>query len=408
VGGRGGKVIEVTNLNDSGAGSFRAAVEASGPRIVVFRVGGTITTTSHINVKDPYLTIAGQTAPGEGVQVRGGMFKISTHDVIVRHMRFRPGDLMASSATGIDAVFLNGAKGSEAYNVVLDHCSMTWGPDTGGVSMSVDVHDVTVQDSITGEGLYLSHHKEGTANNGGHSKGMVISDLQGKYGPQHPTRITLLRNLFINSDDRNPSLQQVEAVDMVNCVIYNWGKHAAFGNAYSLNLIKNYFIRGPKTSDLTAYSPTDKSGETLHSNAVYEYGNLTEGFSTVRGKPSEVYSSTRKSPYSLNSELTPQQAYDRISASVGAIVPVRDSEDYRIISDLQSRGGTFLNGVGSPAPKISWPALASGTPRKDSDHDGMPDDWENSNGLTPNANDSAGDRDHDGYTNIEEYINSLK
>jgi hypothetical protein len=409
VGGRGGRVIEVTNLDDSGAGSLRTAVKATGSRIIVFRIGGTITLSKNLLIRSPFITIAGQTAPGDGVQIRGGGIKIETHDVVLRHLKLRPGDLLGSPrSTGIDALFLNGAGGAETYNVIVDHCSMAWGPDTGGVSMSVNVHDVTVQDSISGEGLYLSHHSEGIPPNG-HSKGIVISDLQGAYGAGHPSRITLLRNLFTTSDDRNPSLQQAESVEMVNNVIYNWGQHAGFGNVFSLNLIKNFFIKGPETTYLVAWKPTVKSGEVLHTAAVFEQGNLTEGFSTVRGSPDSVYVNAILVPYSLSaSEIDPQQAYNKIVDSVGATLPVRDSVDQRIIDNLRNRTGSFLNGVDSPLPSISWPTLTAGIPPVDFDHDGLPDDWEILRGLNLSVNDSAGDRDGDGYTNIEEYINSLK
>jgi hypothetical protein len=407
-GGRGGRVIEVTNLNDSGAGSLRAAIEATGPRIVVFRTGGTITLATHIVISSPFITIAGQTAPGDGVQVRGGGLKIETHDVVLRYLKLRPGDLLGSpKSTGLDGLYFNGVRGKETCNVIVDHCSVVWGSDTGGISMSVDVHDVTVQNSINGEGLYLSHHNEGVPPKG-HSKGIVISDLQGDYGRGHPTRITLFRNLFTTSDDRNPSLQQVESAEMVNNVIYNWGKHAGFGNVFSLNLIKNFFIKGPETTHLVAWKPTVKSGEVLHTSAVFEQGNLTEGFSTVRGSPDSVYASATLSPYSLSSlEVDPQQAYNEIVASVGATLPVRDSVDQRIINNLKNRSGNFLNGVGSPAPTISWPSLAAGTPPVDSDHDGMPDDWELSHGLNPKNAEDRNSTAPSGYTYVEEYFNGL-
>jgi purple acid phosphatase-like protein len=409
VGGRGGRVIEVTNLNDSGAGSFRAAVNTTGPRIIVFRTGGTITLLNNLDITSPFIYIAGQSAPGDGLQIKGGFLKVATHDVIIRYMKFRPGDYLAANATGTDGLFIDGTKGLNTYNIIVDHCTIVWGPDTGGISMSVNVHDVTVQDCIEGEGLYLSHHLEGTVASGGHSKGSVLSDLQQAYGTDYPTNITLLRNLLTTSDDRNFSLQQTIGMEIVNIVIYNWGKHATFGNVQSLNLIKNFYIEGPETSYHVCYKPTVKAGETLHLNAVYESGNQIEGSATIRGDPQTVYASTRFSQYTLASELTPQQAYDRIVGSGGASFPIRDSCDLRIINNLKNRTGVFLNGVDSPAPSIGslWPTLAAGTPPVDSDHDGMPDTWEIQRGLNPNVDDSAADRDGDGYTNIEEYINGL-
>jgi hypothetical protein len=146
-GGRGGKVIYVTNLNDSGAGSLRAALQDASPRTVLFKVSGTITLTSDIIIKKPFLTVAGQTAPGEGVQIKGAQIKIATHDVIIRYLKMRTGDEKNNSdPADRDSVALN--HNTNAYNIVVDHSTLIWGPDIGGLTFLNGAHDATVSNSI--------------------------------------------------------------------------------------------------------------------------------------------------------------------------------------------------------------------------------------------------------------------
>ncbi|HWQ14633.1 MAG TPA: DNRLRE domain-containing protein [Roseiflexaceae bacterium] len=405
-GGRGGRVIYVTTLADSGAGSLRAALEASGPRMVLFKVAGTITLQNDINITQPFVTIAGQTAPGEGVQIKSGMIRIRTHDVVIRYLKMRVGDQPSGSdPMDRDAIALSGTNGADVYNIVIDHCSLVWGPDIGGVSMLVNVHDVTVQNSIMGEGLYLSRHPEGTAEQSGHSMSSSIFQLDSAtYGNSYPRRITMHHNLFTTSDHRNPAVIGGENVDIVNNVIYNWGQKAAHGNPRKLNLINNMFIRGPMTTGLTAWRPQLHSTTPSYFPAsVFEQGNVTVGFNSVRGDPQSVYAPGRFSPYSITTEQSAQAAYDRLVQDVGANRPVRDSVDQRIVSNMIQRTGTFLNGV-----DLVWPNLASGPAPADADGDGMPDSWEQSqfgNTSRGSASDSRGDLDGDGYTDLEEYLN---
>ena len=212
-GGRGGQVIEVTNLNDSGTGSLRAAVEASGARTVIFRVGGTIEITSDNNrlrVMNPYLTIAGQTAPGDGILIRGGMLDVQTHDVIVRHLRIRPGPVAAIDAAQVFAVQ------GEIHDVIFDHVSMSWSTDEAFSVFSslADVHNVTLQWSILSESLDCSTHPEGC-----HSKGLLV-------GASNLSEVSIHHNLLSHHQDRNPLLSSGN-VDFVNIIIYNWGFDAS-------------------------------------------------------------------------------------------------------------------------------------------------------------------------------------
>jgi pectate lyase len=422
AGGRGGRVIYVTNLNDSGPGSFREALSASGPRIVLFRVSGTIDLASEIHIKNPYVTIAGQTAPGGGVQIRGGQIVVLTHDVIIRYLKVRSGDGGGqNNDQERDPITVNG--NTDVYNIVIDHSTMIWGPDIGGIALLNAARDSTVSNSIIGEGLYLSEHPEAVPGQGGHSTSLNISELN---STSFPTRITVYHNLLTTSSDRNPRVIGGANIDIVNNVIYNWRNSPSQGNPRSLNLIKNYFIPGPMTTNrnaLAAWLPKAESGSSLRQGSVFESGNLAEGFTSLRDDPQSVYSAARFEPYSIANEVTPQEAYAKIldevgasrqvSGSDGTITSYRDPVDERIIGNLINRTGTFVNGIGYDGgegfPAISWPVLASGTPAVDNDNDGMPDAWEgryfgNTNRGSPN--DSSGDLDGDGYTDLEEYINS--
>lgn len=421
-GGRGGQIIYVTNLNDSGAGSLRSALTASGPRLVLFRVSGTITLEKDISIKEPYLTIAGQTAPGEGVQIRGAQIHIETHDIIIRYLKVRSGDLMnASLEENRDAITVNNL--DQAYNIVIDHSTMIWGPDIGGLSFLNGAHDATVSYSIIGEGLYLSHHPEGNLASAGHSMSMNITELD---SPVPPRRITVHHNLLTTSADRNPRIIGGENIDVVNNVIYNWRNSASQGNTRSLNLINNIYIRGPMTSKPSSFfiwMPKVEDGGSLHYSSVYEAGNITEGFLKQRNGPTQVYSDTLFTPYSMAAEEDPPGiVYDKVLREAGANLQVagrtgyfrtiRDSVDQRIIDNVLNRTGSFFNGIdydnvlGFPA--ISWPELQGGKQAIDNDLDGMPDAWEllHFHSIRRGSQEeTSGDYDRDGYTDVEEYLN---
>lgn len=420
-GGRGGRIIYVTNQDDAGTGSLRDAVETSGPRIVLFRISGTITLKSDIVVREPFITIAGQTAPGEGVQIRGAQVKIATHDVIIRYLKVRSGDASdKSTEANRDAVTIY--NDFDAYNVVIDHSTMIWGPDVGGVTFLSGAHKATVSYSIVGEGLYYSNHPEATFAQSGHSKGLAITELASRI---YPEQITIHHNLITTSADRNPRIIGGVNIDVVNNVIYNWEFSSSQGNPRSLNLINNYYIRGPMTTDSIAFyawMPKVELGGILHLSSVFESGNKLEGFNEPREGPMEVYVAQRFNPYSMNFEDSPDVAYRKIVADSGADLQVagetgqfqiiRDSVDKQIINNLVTRQGAFVNGVNdngvSGFSSIIWPSLASGTPAIDSDNDGMPDAWEKyyfGNTERGSSYNSSSDFDNDGYTDVEEYLN---
>ncbi|HEY7736293.1 MAG TPA: hypothetical protein VH813_05825 [Candidatus Limnocylindrales bacterium] len=401
-GGRGGRVIYVTNLADSGPGSFRAAVTATGPRTVLFRVAGTITLGSDIKVTQPYLTIAGQTALGEGVQVKGGMLSIQTHDVLIRYMRFRTGDDTTPTPADTDALSGNG----EAGSIVVDHSTIIWGPDVGGATWLNGTHDVTVQDSILGEGLKLSRHPEGTAEQGGHSYSTNITDLDpaGSY----PARITYYGNLITTSASRNPRVIGAACVDFVNNVVYNWGYKAGYGNPRSLNLVNNWWRSGPETTSPYFWDPdTSADYPTLFAGTVFESGNVGDGIAIARNAPYTVYRSTIGCPLSVGA-TSAADAYVRVLAGAGALRPVRDPVDQRLIDNVRNRSGRFVNGTGQVGPNPIWPSLAAAAAPTDADLDGMPDAWETSmfgTQVRGSASATGGDFDGDGYTDLEEYLN---
>lgn len=377
TGGRGGTIYTVTNLNDTGKGSFRDAVSQPN-RIVVFKVAGVINIKSRVSVS-PNITIAGQTAPGEGITLYGNGLSFSGADnAIVRYIRIRMG---INGDKGKDAVGI--ANGS---NMIFDHLSVSWGLDET-FSVSGEVSNITIQDCIISEGLYS------------HSAGGLIQTTGG---------ISLLRNLYINNHTRNPKVKGIN--QFVNNVVYNW-KVAAYilgggsqGHSYA-NVTNNYFIAGPNTSA----NPFTRGNENFH---IYATGNFFD--SNRNGQldgaviPKEGYTVVdwKESPfdYPVIRELSPEKAYSYVLQHAGASLK-RDNVDQRLINEITSLGK--LGAIVSKEKEIPAVKVAD-RKAKDKDGDGLPDLWEKKNGLDPSrAGDDQIDKDGNGYTSIEEYINSL-
>ena len=384
-GGRGGKVIKVTNLNNSGSGSFREACQASGARIVVFDVGGRIQLTSELVIKNPYITIAGQTAPGDGITISNHSISVRTHDVIIRNIRFRLGD----ASSGLDAIQLNACCG-DVYNVIIDHCSMSWATDEN-VSTYRAVRDSTFSWNIIAEGI----------NNELHGMGLLIGD-------DPKTKVSVHHNLFAHNRERQPVIQSGTQTEIINNVVYNWQNRATQirDDAYT-NIIGNYYKVGPSWSG-------DKKGIWFGETTARAYvkGNIGPGRPTDTGDEWNAVtgSTANRSLTSVVSSGTvtiqsASDAYNSVLAGAGAITPYRDPVDEEIINDVKTGKGSVIN---SQSEVGGWPKMNSSYPLEDSDNDGMPDTWEKSNGLDPNnSEDGNNDKDGDGYTNIEEYINSL-
>ncbi|MBE6207130.1 MAG: polysaccharide lyase [Rikenellaceae bacterium] len=458
-GGRGGKVLTVTNLNDSGEGSFRWACEQGGARIVVFNVSGIIRLETPIVVRAPYITIAGQTAPGDGVCIAGQTFQIDTHDVIIRHMRFRRGETMSwhrEDAFG----------GNPVGNIMIDHCSCTWGLDEN-ISFYRHMYDpsegfyqarseklptvnVTIQNTISAKALDTYNHSFG-------------STLGGE-------NASFMRNLWASNVGRNPSVGWNGVFNFVNNVLFNWHMRTVDGGDYTamFNMINNFYKPGPATPKGTPVSHRilkPEAGRSKHPykqyGRVYAEGNIVEGSPKVTadnwnggiqiedrhntGEYTDQIRSMKPFPMPYIKIMSANEAYDYVLNNVGATIPCRDRVDEIIINEVrtgeiyyekklpkknpygdtwglaeksQKEDGTFryrrmgndsykLGIITDPSQMGGYPEY-KGEPYVDTDMDGMPDDWENKNGLNPkDPSDANGDLTGDGYTNIEKYINGI-
>jgi len=416
IGGRGGQVYEVTNLNDSGTGSLRAAIEASGPRIVVFRVSGTITLESLLELTEPYITIAGQTAPGDGICLRDYEFRIAADQVIVRHLRCRVGDevIPADDPNCPDSLSV-----TDGHNIIIDHCSASWSVDeTLSVSLSYQfpysptLGEVTVQWCIISESLHDSVHVKGP-----HGCGSLIkSGWDNNYTFHH--------NLYAHHDKRLPSVGNYNdylddpdgwTIDFRNNVVYNWdddyaGYYDADDNGVvKKNFIANYYIQGPQSDNDYAFrercphSRNYFSGNWMDDVLPADPWSLVIWYNLDAG---EIATIKQSEPFDVEPVTThsADEAYTLVLAGAGATLPARDSVATRIVIEVQSGTGGIIDDEQEVG---GWPVLESTTPPTDPDHDGMPDSWETARGLNPSVDDSAGDRDDDGYTNIEEYINGI-
>lgn len=440
-GGRGGDVYVVSNLDDDGPGSFRWACEQGGARTIVFNVAGIIRLETPVIIRAPYLTIAGQTAPGNGVCIAGESVWINTHDVIIRHMRFRRGETDVTRRD--DAI-----GGNPIGNIIIDHVSASWGldenmsmyrhmydPGDGSGRWKMPTVNLTIQNSIFSEGLDTYNHAFG-------------STLGGKNS-------TFARNLWANNISRNPSVGMSYDFNFVNNVVFNWWNRSADGGDHTSrwNFINNYYKPGPMTNRDTpvAYRITkvssggDQTSRGVYGR-VYAAGNIIDGFPEVtadnwaggvqvgdRGGVGDRMDEIRmKEPFPMAPvKITPaKEAYGYVLEHAGATLPERDPVDERITKTVRTGkiyyeedakpgpGGEFITrrlpedsykkGIITDISQVGGYPEYSGTPYKDSDMDGMPDEWENRYGLNPeDASDAKGDINGDGYTNIEKYINGI-
>lgn len=396
-GGRGGRVLFVTNLNDAGPGSFRAACEAEGPRMILFRVSGTIALKKDLIVRNPYVTIAGQSAPGDGICLRDQSFGVATHDVVVRYLRCRLGDESRQQADAMD--LLHGAR-----NVIFDHCSATWSVDEC-LSLSGDVANVTVQWCLIGESLRQSIHAKGA-----HGYG----SLSRANGP-----VTWHHNLWLHNDARNPRLGDnygkppFPTFDLRNNVIYDFGGTASglTQGTLKVNYVGNYLRAGPDSSARTPITVSEKSDLQFHIRDNVLEGNDALTADNARffnrrqtddGKPFVTLVS-QPFPAPAVSTTSAPAALEAVLAGVGAVLPKRDAVDTRLVGHVRDRTGRMIN---SQREVGGWPQLKTAPAPADSDDDGMPDAWEIAHQLNPrDAADARLDADQDGYLNLEEYLN---
>lgn len=439
-GGRGGKVITVTSLADSGPGTFREACETGGARIIVFNVSGIIRLKSPINIRAPYITIAGQTAPGDGVCITGASVLLDTHDIIIRHMRFRRGQQ--------DVAFRDDALGGNCIgNIIIDHCSATWGLDENmsiyrhvynrgkdGYGLKLPTVNITIQNSIFAEALDVYNHAFG-ATIGGHNS-------------------MFCRNLFASNISRNCSIGMNEDFNFVNNVTFNWWNRSIDGgdNTSRLNIINNYFKPGPITpkDQPIAYRiiklETGRSAEAKNKyGKAYVNGNIVVGNKEVtqnnwnggvqgydpKKADTPIEEVRMEKPFNMPyvNIMNTKDAYKWVINNVGATFPKRDAVDQRIVKTVKTGKTYYVKDAKefiSPYVKRRLPADSykqgiitdpnqvgglpeyNGTPYIDTDKDGMPDAWEIKYGLNPNdSGDAVLDCNGDGYTNIEKYINGI-
>ncbi len=424
-GGRGGKVILVTNLNDAGSGSLRDACETEGPRIVVFRVSGTITLASALKISHPYITIAGQTAPGEGICIKRYPLSINASEVIIRYIRVRLGD-----EADIDA---DAISGRYHENIIIDHVSASWSVDE---TMSIyHCENVTIQWCLISESLY----------NAGHAKG--AHGYGGIWGSNYST---YHHNLLAHHSSRNPRFASgCGYTDFRNNVVYNWGFNSVYGaekqqgnenfNFSVINMVANYFKPGPATrpGEVThrIVNPSSRNlddgfgkwyvaDNVVHGNTAVTANNWDGGVQP-QGGSSYLAGLKRHQPFAsipINQQ-TAEEAYYSVLDNVGASLPKRDTVDARIVDETRNsyatyEGGTYENNrsvldkskkcgiIDSQTDVGGWPELKSLSAPLDSDGDGLPDAWEIRYGLdSRDASNASKDRDSDGYTNIEEYLN---
>ncbi|HZA65619.1 MAG TPA: hypothetical protein VE592_01640 [Geminicoccaceae bacterium] len=411
VGWRGGDVVKVTTLDDRGPGSLRACAEGDRPRVCIFEVGGTIEVDSTIAVASN-VYLAGQTAPGDGVQLRlrgsleSPLTILAAHDVVIRHLRLRPGSPW-QSASSIDGIAI-----LDSHEVILDHLSVQYSTDElvsiGSVRGSV--HDVTVQDSLLAWGLDRANHPKGK-----HSKGALICsmDAEAECG-----RITLLRNLFAHNRDRNPDLKGtgIGPVEIINNVFYD--PISQFGEFYDIdgdlrvNYIGNTVMSGPSTRRSgvpyaveihNEYSPTFDA-------MVYVRGNIDGAHRTGASEPDELvvrpgdrqWLAPAPFPPVTVEALDAKEAREFVLANAGATRPARDRLDRRAIDDVIYRSGRVIDDADEAG---GWPSLSSGPVPADVDGDGMPGAWEVAHGTDPRAFDPWRDADGDGWANLEDYLN---
>lgn len=466
LGGRGGAILKVINLNDSGPGSLREAVNANYPRIIVFEVSGILILNSELYIQNPYITIAGQTSPG-GIMVAGRQVMIRTHDVIIQHMRFGAATIHVSlskddqnkiiyysqpqydfppTGTGkdncagvpttealgypcaiargtdpetLDTFVIAGEywEKNKVYNIMIDHCSFRWGVDET-LSITGGVTNCTVQWSIVSEGLNKAGHPKGI-----HSKGLLVS---GKY--IYPNTVSLHHNYIAHQGDRSPLLYSPAGVstvvDFVNNVVYNWYKGLApLGEGTAkVNWVQNYAKPGP-SSHTYSREVTHNTPPSPPTPLIYVYGNI----GSTRISQSEPQWNVgdwfydrdldpayqKLTPWTDDNGILPSVTTNEMSSEVakcilsatGATAPQRDNVDTRVINDFSQGTGTILNNIKYPEdfPTYNTSLIAPA----DSDNDGMPDLWESQVGLNPLADDSSQASLNDGYTNIEKYLQHL-
>lgn len=425
TGGRGGKVYLVTNLNDNGPGSLRYGVSAKEACIIVFSVSGTIHLETPLTIRGNK-TLAGQTAPGDGICLADHPVNVGGDNVIIRYLRFRLGDRFQNKGkvpgSGHDDAFSAGKRS----HLIVDHCSFSWSTDE---CISVYGGDSTsLQWNLIAEPLNYSYHfEEGDIDYEKHGFG-------GIWGGRH---LTAYHNLFAHCVNRNPRFNGTrlgaseELVDFRNNIIYNWGNNSVYGGeGGAYNIVNNYYKYGPSTNPNVKFrivNPT--KNDQMGFGKFYVAGNYVDGSDEVTQHNNKGVDMGSDASKSFKKETLTSTPFSAITIPVvsakdafyafiqhgGCSLPVRDTLDQRILRNVFERNGAIIDvqgGLphGTPYEKSAqaWPLLITKHVPVDSDADGMPDEWEISKGLNPkDPADAMRTTLHVFYTNIEMYINSL-
>jgi hypothetical protein len=424
TGGRGGQVYYVTTVNDNNEpGSLRYAINQAGARTVLFNVSGTIQLKSTLNISNGNITIAGQTAPGDGITLRDYPVVVNADNVIIRFLRFRMGDAAQQEGDGLGGRFHR--------NIIVDHCSMSWSTDEC-VSFYHN-EDFTLQWSIISESLRNSVHDKGSHGYGGIWGGK---------------RASFHHNLLAHHDSRNPRLGEAKGdifaltdlVDLRNNVIYNWRGNSAYGGeAMNVNIVNCYYKPGPATTKTERIISIDKlledgyaitdiwgkfyiNGNVLTASARATDDNWTYGvYNQFNAK--YILTASDKENMRLSEALDPgevtthpaEEAYERVLLYAGASL-ARDTVDKRIVHEVSAGTATYMDGGNGSTDGIidtqdavgGWPDLVPAPAPIDTDRDGIPDTWEVENGLNPDNGGDAQLKTVDGfYPNLEVYLHSL-
>lgn len=423
TGGRGGQVAAVTNLNDDGEGSFRNALEKfpGEPLTVIFKVSGIIELKSKIQIKRSNLTIAGQTAPGDGICLKDHSFMLNgaakggNHgNIIIRFIRSRPGGTLKSGLYGFDM--------ENCHDVIVDHCSFSWANEE--CAAMYDTKNTTVQWCIVSEGLYNAGHMKGSRSYGG--------VWGGQYASYH-------HNLIAHQASRAVRFGGARAHDTLaffdyrNNVIYNWAKkNSAYGGEIQIegavskiNMINNYYKPGPATPAGSYFAEAYQNEKMKAVTKWYLSGNTMEGDKALTRNnfkginflmPEASDEAKANEPFSIENsirEQTAKEAYEAVLKYSGAILPKRDVVDERVVNETKTGTAVGMGSLGkpgiidSPAAVGGWGEFKNGIAPADTDEDGMPDEWEKKNGLNPNDASDRNKTGADGFTMLEKYLNEL-
>ncbi len=424
TGGRGGQVVAVTNLNDSGEGSFRWALEQypGEPLTVVFAVSGIIELQSKIQIKRSNLTIAGQTAPGDGICLKNqslilnGAFSKGNHgNIIIRFIRSRPGGTLKAGLYGFDM--------ENCHDVIVDHCSFSWANEE--CAAMYDTKNVTVQWCIVSEGLYEAGHQKGHRSYGG--------VWGGQYASYHHNLLAHLNSRAVRFNGARAH-DTIALIDYRNNVIYNWGNaNAAYGGEVNIaggvsqvNIVNNYYKPGPATAaELKFVNASYQKEASKGTGQWFVDGNIMEGDKaltkknergvdlTAQGYPSGAIADKA---FPVNIALpveTAKESYEKVLRYAGAIFPKRDVTDKRVVNETITGTAVGKGSFGkpgiidSPLAVGGWAEYKSTASHVDKDKDGIPDAWETKKGLNPNDASGRNKIDASGYTMLEIYLNEL-